>query len=108
MVFKKVSDYLKIHFPNVYIVIVSGLITLWFHSFNQVAAHYLPKGGVITKWMILLTITFLLYIGDGSLNELYSFDHPESVTATIQNEVDENKQKLSRANKVMNTRSRTR
>ena len=83
MWFKKVSDFLKINYPNFYIICISGLITLWFNYFTQIASHYLPKKNINTKWIIFVCITLLLYLGDESLNELYSFDHPAALKQQI-------------------------
>lgn len=76
---KKVSEYLKVNYPNVYIVIISGLITMWFNYFTRLSFYYMPKGGIYTKWSIFIIVTLLLYMGDGSLSELYNFEHTSKV-----------------------------
>lgn len=92
MFLKSCCDYLKINFPNVYIVIISGLITLWFRAFSDVAYHYIPRDTIKTKWIVLIVITALLYLGDNSLDELYKFEHPEAATVSgVQNEEDPNR-----------------
>ena len=82
ILFKNISDNLKTKVPNVYIIIISSLIALWFHYFNLIAEHYLPRKGIYTKWIMFGIVTGLLYLGDGSLNELYRFDHTGAVVAS--------------------------
>lgn len=90
MFFKNCCNFLKIHFPNIYIIIISGLITLWFHYFTKIANYYLPGKGIKYNAIMLGVVTLLLYLGDESLNELYSFDHPEAVVAATR-EGDDNR-----------------
>jgi len=64
---------------------------MWFRAFSDVAYYFLPKGGIKTKIMILFAITALLYLGDGSLDELYKFDHPEAVAGVVGSHDDEDR-----------------
>ncbi len=89
MVLQQYANYLKINFPNVYIVVISGLITMWFRSFADVAYYYIPEGGIKMKWIVLSVITALLYFGDNSLDELYKFDHKAAVSTV--NDEDQNR-----------------
>lgn len=75
MLLKNLYDYLKVNYPNVYIIIISGLITTWFYYFTQITNHFLATNDVRKKIFIFTIVTLLLYLGDGSLSELYSFEH---------------------------------
>lgn len=93
---KNISNFLKANYPNVYIIIISGLITTWFSYFNQIISYYFPKSGIRTKWLIFICVTLLLYLGDGSLNELYAFDHSEAVTPAVIEDENNNKNNNTR------------
>lgn len=69
-----VYKFLKHNYPNAYILLMSVLITLWFHHFMKVAVYFIPQNKLWIHSSILLGITLLLYFGDGSLDELYSFE----------------------------------
>mmetsp|Transcript_244 Transcript_244/g.436 ORF Transcript_244/g.436 Transcript_244/m.436 type:complete len:96 (-) Transcript_244:131-418(-) len=75
--------YLKTRFPNVYILIVSISIALFFEGISRIVNELLPSS--LLSGICLSTFSLaILYFDDFQLSELYSLDsqNDESSTTT--------------------------
>jgi hypothetical protein len=68
-------QYIKKDYPNVYMLTIASLISLWFRHFTQITAHYLPQYNLTFNMVFVVFVTWLLWIGDGSVSELYKYDN---------------------------------
>lgn len=65
--------FLKKFNTNLYIIVVSLLITLWFAGLNTMIEElFLQKNKLRNSIVICLVALFVLYIGDKSLHEIYN------------------------------------
>lgn len=64
---------LKLEYPNVYILILSIAIGIWFHTISTLCKHYIVGKYKIPIYILMsLTALTVIFMDDFSLSELYS------------------------------------
>ena len=66
-----VLSYLKDLNQNVYSMVVSVLLVLWFNGISGILNYYYPTRGPLISVILLIIPAVLFYMGDGNLDKLY-------------------------------------
>ena len=71
------SLYLRIQerYPNIYIIIISILVTIWFQGMTRIIQHIFPDKNIYYNLLLMIVPAFILYVGDGRLDEIYNFEN---------------------------------
>ena len=64
-------DILKLEYPNIYILMVSVAMSLWFYGLNLIIGRYV-KNNLRTGLVMCSLVVLFFYIDDNSLSELYN------------------------------------
>lgn len=70
-------------FPNLYIVIISFLVTLWFQGMTRVIEKWFPNKTNVNVWLMIVPV-LIMYFGDGRLEEIYNFENLQKRVAAMQ------------------------
>lgn len=63
--------YFKKNNPNMYSLIVSLLLALWYNGISGLINHYMPNRGPILSFSLLMIPLTIFLTDDGHLDELY-------------------------------------
>jgi hypothetical protein len=64
---------LKKQYPNIYVIIISLAVALWFSGCNRLIDHFSPNN--VENGLLLCVISLIIvYMDDGKLNELHNAD----------------------------------
>ena len=73
--FRDTYTHIKKNYTNVYIVIVSIVVAMWFKSLHRIIDIVFPYyKSILSNLIIIIICTVILLLGDGSLDEIYSYD----------------------------------
>lgn len=64
-------SYLKKHNQNLYSLIVSLLLALWYNGISGLINHYIPNRGPLISFALLIIPLAMFLSDDGHLDELY-------------------------------------
>lgn len=73
--FKSLYMKLKSTYPNIYIVMISVLVTVWFQGMIRIIRKLFPDKGMKNSLMLMIVPALILYFGDGRLDEIYNFEN---------------------------------
>jgi hypothetical protein len=73
--------YLKKHNINLYSLVVSLLLALWYNGIAGLLNYWIPVRGPLISSILLLIPIVILLTDDGNLNELYNA--PASIGSSI-------------------------
>lgn len=82
---------LKYNYPNAFILVMAAAISLWYRHFVQITTNLIPQNNFNFNVVFLLGLTWFLWVGDGSLNELYKFQIPAFTSVTYDQKGNKNK-----------------
>lgn len=74
--------YYKKHNPNLYSLMVSLLLSLWYNGISGLLNHYWPNRTLVISAIFLIIPIIIFLTDDGQLNELYV---PPSINYPINN-----------------------
>lgn len=77
--------YYKKHNSNLYSLVVSLLLALWYNGISGILNHYYPQRGPILSIIFMVIPLIVFLTDDGRLNELYE---PPSIEYPIGQKVD--------------------
>lgn len=72
-----VLSYFRINNPNLYSVMVSLLLVVWFNGASGLLNHYIPDRGLVTSLILLFIPAVLFLMDDGNLDKLYKQQNTE-------------------------------
>lgn len=62
-------------FPNLYIICISTLVTIWFQGMSRIIDKLFPFKNIYKNMGLMIIPALLLYFGDGRLDEIYNFEN---------------------------------
>ena len=69
-------------YPNLYIVMISFLVSLWFQGMFRLVDKYFPSTQK-TNILLMVVPVIIMYFGDGKLEEIYNFEGVQKRIAAI-------------------------
>ncbi len=88
---------LRSKYPNLYIICISIIVTLWFQGMSRLIEKMFPDKSNYTNMLLMLVPALLLYFGDGRLDEIYNFENlPSRITSITKTLVDKDTRSIKR------------
>ena len=71
--YSKIYHSIRDSYPNIYIIIISIIVTMWFQGMTRIADN-LFRNTTKNNLIMMIVPVLLLYFGDGKLDEIYNFE----------------------------------
>ena len=74
--------YYKVTNPNLYSLMVSVLLAVWYNGISGLLNHYFPNRGLMLSLVLLIIPLTVFLLDDGDLGELYhipNVNYPASI-----------------------------
>lgn len=72
--YSKLYASIRDRYPNVYIVLISIIVTVWFQGMVRIIEKLVPDNSFKTNLVLMVVPIILLYCGDEKLDEIYNFE----------------------------------
>lgn len=71
-------NYIKNNYKNLYIILVSFMIGLWFNGISKLVHYVFPHKNISEILILLFVPVVFFYIDDNSLSELYNLNNDDT------------------------------